>query len=402
MRSVLSRVLPLAQRFVEAGHRVHLVGGVVRDLVLGRDSVDLDLTTDARPAQTKGVVGGWADDVWSQGERFGTIGCRHGADVFEITTYRADAYDPASRKPIVEFGHTLEGDLVRRDFTINAMALDPLDAVLVDPHGGRDDLAARVLRTPGPPDVSFDDDPLRMLRAARFVARFDLTPTDGLLGSMRERVERIDIVSAERIHDELLKLLGGPDPASGLELLDDVGLLARVVPEAVVEPEVLAAIAPRAWWRLAAVLRLVEPEPLRARLQALRSSRADVAAVTCLVAATRSVLEGPPAPADADIRRLAVDAGEHVDGVRTLVRAVDPVRGEALDAAWDDLTGREDLHAEPLLDGAAVQRALDVTPGREVGEALAFLEELRIERGPLPREVQLALLREWWGSQTSR
>ena len=290
---MLDRVAPLAERFVDAGHRVHLVGGVVRDLVLGRDSVDLDLTTDARPEQTKAIVGRWADDVWSQGERFGTIGCRHDGDVFEITTYRADAYDPASRKPIVEFGDSLEGDLVRRDFTINAMALDPVDGSLVDPHDGRGDLAARVLRTPGPPNVSFDDDPLRMLRAARFVARFGLVPAEELLVSMRQRVERIDIVSAERIHDELMKLLGGPDPAIGLALLDEVGLLGRVAPEAVVEPEVLAAIDPDPLWRWAAVLRYAEPDALRRRLQAVRSSKAEVTAVTRLVALSRSVLSGP-------------------------------------------------------------------------------------------------------------
>ncbi len=399
MRSVLHRVTPLAQGFVDAGHRVHLVGGVVRDLVLGRASVDLDLTTDALPAQTKALVSGWADDVWSQGERFGTIGCRHADDIFEITTYRADAYDPTSRKPIVEFGHTLEGDLVRRDFTINAMALDPLDASLVDPHGGQRDLAERVLRTPGPPDVSFDDDPLRMLRAARFVARFGLSPTDALLASMRRHVERIDIVSAERIHDELLKLLGGPDPAVGLDLLDDVGLLGRVLPEAVVEPEVLSRVGPQALWRLAAVLRHADPEPLRRRLQTLRTSKADVATVARLVTVTRSVLGGPSSFADAEVRRIVVDAGDHLDGVRTLVRAVEPGRGEALDAAWSELSAREDLRAAPSIDGAGVQEALGVAPGRAIGEALAFLEELRIEHGPLPEGEQLDRLRAWWAER---
>ncbi|MEO1065462.1 MAG: hypothetical protein AAFZ07_28940, partial [Actinomycetota bacterium] len=313
---VLDRVTPLAERFRTADRRVHLVGGVVRDLVLGRSSVDLDLTTDARPAQIKALVSGWADDVWSQGERFGTIGCRHGDDVYEITTYRADAYDPASRKPVVEFGDTLEGDLVRRDFTINAMALDPTSAELVDPHDGRRDLEEGVLRTPGPPDVSFDDDPLRMLRAARFVARFGLVPTDELLASMRRHAPRLGIVSAERIHDELLKLLDGPDPAVGLRVLDEQGLLELFLPEADVDAVVLGRLDDPIG-RLAGLLRHAPVDALRARLSTLRASKAEAAAVVRTVSGARGALAAP-AIDPSMLRRLALDARESIDGVRAL------------------------------------------------------------------------------------
>ncbi|MEM8905648.1 MAG: CCA tRNA nucleotidyltransferase [Actinomycetota bacterium] len=399
VRDVLTRVAPLAERFHGVGRRVHLVGGVVRDLLIGRPADDLDLTTDARPDETKRLVSGWADDVWSQGERFGTIGCRRGDDVFEITTYRAEDYDPTSRRPVVEFGDTLEGDLVRRDFTINAMALDPLDGSLVDPHGGRGDLAAGILRTPGPPDVSFDDDPLRMLRAARFVARFGLTPDDALLGSMRRHAPRLDIVSAERIHDELLKLLGGPDPAAGLGLLAEVGLLERFLPEAVVDDAVLARLRPDPLLRLAALVRQTDRDRLLRRARALRMSKDETSTLVRLVSVGSSALVHDAPFDDRAVRRLAVAAGTRLDEVRELVRAVDPHRGAAVDAAVDDLAAREDLHPDRVVDGAAVQRALGIAPGREIGEALRFLDQLRIEHGPLAEADQLARLREWWSAR---
>ena len=244
---VLRELDPLAARFRAAGHRLYLVGGTVRDLLVdsGRSDFDLDLTTDARPPQIKACLEGWADAIWNQGEKFGTIGA-HRVDettgekrVFEITTFRAEAYTDDSRKPHVVFADDVHTDLSRRDFTVNAMALEltgttgdgPAMPELVDPFDGARDLAQRVLRTPLGPEVSFSDDPLRMLRAARFIARYRLEPTDGLRAAVREMASRLEIVSAERIRDELDKLIVVDHPTDGLWFLVETGLAEQFLPE---------------------------------------------------------------------------------------------------------------------------------------------------------------------------
>src|SRR5690606_9108526 len=234
---VLAEVRPLAARFEEAGHRVYLVGGIVRDLVLGRPlSGDIDLTTDARPEETVAVAKGWADAIWDQGARFGTIGLKKGDTTFEVTTHRAEAYSADSRKPEVSFASDVDADLSRRDFTVNAMALRVTGAAgeepeLIDPFGGVADLAAGVLRTPLSPEESFTDDPLRMLRAARFIAGYGLQPDPERLAAVRRYVGRLEIVSAERIRDELCKLMVVEDPTAGLWFLVDTGIADIVLPE---------------------------------------------------------------------------------------------------------------------------------------------------------------------------
>ncbi|WP_289018688.1 CCA tRNA nucleotidyltransferase [uncultured Ornithinimicrobium sp.] len=231
----LTPTLPLlteiGRRFADAGHEVALVGGPVRDAFLGRSSPDLDLTTSARPEQIEAVLAGWADSTWDVGREFGTIGARRGPDTLEITTYRADAYEPGSRKPLVAFGDNLEDDLVRRDFTVNAMALRLPDMVFVDPYDGLADLAAGRLRTPTTPQISFGDDPLRMMRAARFAAQLGLVPAAEVLAAMEGMASRLSIVSAERVRDELVKLLLADDPRAGLEIMVDTGLADEVLPE---------------------------------------------------------------------------------------------------------------------------------------------------------------------------
>lgn len=228
-------VLPLlsevGSRFVDAGHEIALVGGPVRDAFLGRVSPDLDFTTSASPEQTHAILAGWADANWDVGRLFGTIGARKGKHVIEVTTYRADAYDRASRKPVVAFGDNLLDDLVRRDFSVNAMAMRLPSLEFVDPHSGLADLAARVLRTPGPPEVSFADDPLRMMRAARFVSQLGFTAAPEVVAAMTEMGASLDIVSAERIRDEFVKLIMGPGPRQGLALFVETGLAEHVVPE---------------------------------------------------------------------------------------------------------------------------------------------------------------------------
>ena len=231
----LAPVLPLlteiGERFVAAGHEVALVGGPVRDAFLGRTSPDLDFTTDATPEQTEKVLRGWGDAHWDVGRAFGTIGARKGNTIIEVTTYRADAYDRTSRKPEVAFGESLADDLVRRDFTVNAMALRLPGLEFVDPHDGLGDLAARVLRTPGTPQASFSDDPLRMMRAARFVAQLGFALAPEVDAAIRDMAGRLEIISAERIHDELVKLLLAPDPKPGLRVLVDTGLADHMLPE---------------------------------------------------------------------------------------------------------------------------------------------------------------------------
>ena len=231
----LAPVLPLlsevGSRFVDAGHEIALVGGPVRDAFLGRVSPDLDFTTSASPEQTHAILAGWADANWDVGRLFGTIGARKGKHVIEVTTYRADAYDRASRKPVVAFGDNLLDDLVRRDFSVNAMAMRLPSLEFVDPHNGLADLAARLLRTPGPPEVSFADDPLRMMRAARFVSQLGFTAAPEVVAAMTEMGASLDIVSAERIRDEFVKLIMGPGPRQGLALFVETGLAEHVVPE---------------------------------------------------------------------------------------------------------------------------------------------------------------------------
>ena len=231
LRPALPLLTEVGERFAAAGHELALVGGPVRDAFLGRTSPDLDFTTSARPEQIEQVLADWADTVWDVGRDFGTIGARRGDQTLEITTYRADAYDEDSRKPVVAFGDTLEGDLVRRDFTVNAMALRLPDLLFVDPHDGLGDLARGVLRTPHTPEISFSDDPLRMMRAARFAAQLGLVPAPEVLEAMTGMASRLSIVSAERVRDELVKLLLAPDPRAGLEVMVDTGLADEVLPE---------------------------------------------------------------------------------------------------------------------------------------------------------------------------
>ena len=228
---VLPLLTELGSRFVVAGHEIAVVGGPVRDAFLGRVSPDLDLTTSATPDQTQAILAGWADNHWDVGRAFGTIGARKGTHVIEVTTYRADAYDRVSRKPVVAFGDNLLDDLVRRDFAINAMAMRLPSLEFVDPHDGLADLERRVLRTPGTPELSFGDDPLRMMRAARFVSQLGFTASPAVVAAMTEMAPSLEIVSAERVREEFVKLMMGSAPRQGLALFVDTGLAGHVLPE---------------------------------------------------------------------------------------------------------------------------------------------------------------------------
>ena len=455
LRPILDETRPLAARFTDAGHRVYLVGGIVRDLLLGRSlsDPDIDLTTDARPDETKRLVAGWADAVWTQGERFGTIGVRKGDRTFEITTHRAEVYVPDSRKPDVAFADAVEVDLSRRDFTVNAMAVALPEPALIDPFDGVADLAAGRLRTPLAPEVSFTDDPLRMMRAARFVAGYGLRPDDGLVAAVEQLHGRLEIVSAERIRDEFDKLLVVEDPSAGLWFLHDTGLFGEFLPEIPalrleqdpihrhkdVLTHTIAVVAntrPRLIVRLAALLHdigkpktrsigrggvsfhhheVVGARMARDRMQALRYPSDVVEQVQRLVflhLRFHGYRDGDGGWTDAAVRRYARDAGDLLDELNELTRCDCTTRNEKrarllaarMDALEDriaELREREELEAmRPDLDGRAVMEHLGIPPGRAVGEALSFLLELRLDEGPLGEEEAYRRLDEWWATRS--
>ena len=450
----------LAGRFADAGHEFALVGGPVRDAFLGREVSDLDFTTDATPDQILAIVSPVADAHWDIGREFGTIGARLGDAIVEITTYRSDAYDGATRKPQVEFGTSLDDDLGRRDFTINAMALRLPDRVLVDPSGGVEDLLARVLRTPGSPHVSFGDDPLRMMRAARFTAQLGFTLDPAALAAARELAPSIDRISRERVSDELRKLMLAHGASDGIRILVDTGVAERVLPEVpalrleideharhkdVYEHSLTAldrAIvlererghAPSLVLRLAVLLhdigkpatRRIEPDGavtfhhhdvLGAKLAAkrLRELRFDNDTVKAVAELIRLHLrffgysEGQWS--DAAVRRYVRDAGDLLEWLHILSRADVTTRNQrkatTLARAYDDLEARiatlaeeEELAAiRPDLDGEQIMAILGLRPGREVGEAYRFLLELRLDEGALGEAEAESRLRAWWASR---
>jgi poly(A) polymerase len=452
LQPVLADVGPLAERFGAAGHRLYLVGGIVRDLVLGRlrPEADLDLTTDARPPETRAVLDGWADAVWSQGEAFGTVGARKGGATFEITTHRAEAYREDSRKPHVVYADDVIEDLSRRDFTVNAMALRLPDPELIDPYGGVADLAAGVLRTPLAPEVSFSDDPLRMMRAARFIAGYGLEPDPALVAAVHDLRGRLEIVSAERIRDELSKLLVVDDPSAGLWFLADTGLSDLFLPELRAmrleqDPihrhkdvlahtiAVVAKASPRLVLRLAALLHdvgkpktrsigpggvsfhhheVVGARMARDRLRELRYPSEVVADVSRLVFLhLRFHGYRDDVWTDAAVRRYARDGGPLLTDLNELTRCDCTTRNErkarmlaarmdALEARIAELREREELDAiRPDIDGNRVMELLGVGPGRVVGEALAMLLEARLDEGPLGEEEAERRLRAWWAER---
>lgn len=457
-------VSQLAGLFHEAGFELAIVGGTVRDAFLGRgltgDDVDLDFTTNATPDQTEAVLAPLGKTLWDAGRRFGTIGVRLGGYLCEITTYRSDSYDGTTRKPEVEFGDSLEADLTRRDFTVNAMALRVPELKLVDPTGGFDDLLAGRLRTPGGPEISFGDDPLRMLRGARFRAQlgFELDPEAA--EAARRMASSLEIVAAERVQQELAKLLLAPEPSAGIRVLVDTGLAERVLPEVpalrleideharhkdvyehsltaldrALELERTRGHEPDLVLRLAVLLhdigkpatRAIEPgggvtfhhhDVLGARLatkrlKALRFDKATIEAVALLIRLhLRFFGYAEGAWTDSAVRRYVRDAGDQLERLHILSRADVTTRNrrkaDRLAHAYDDLEARIAALAEeeelsrlrPDLDGEQIMGILGLKPGREVGEAYRFLMEARLDSGPLGPEEAERRLRSWWAER---
>ena len=446
-----SPVQQLARLLVDAGRQCYLVGGSVRDAFFDTELHDIDVTTDARPDEVERLVGPWADHVWLQGKRFGTVGASREGMRFEITTFRAEAYRPESRKPEVAYSDDIVTDLSRRDFTVNAMALRLPEPELVDPYDGAVDLAARRLRTPLSPDDAFLDDPLRMLRAARFVAQFGLTPDPELVAAIERHRHRLEIVSMERIRDELSKLLLVDDPTAGLWFLAETGLADEFLPELNAmrleqdpihtHKDVLAhTIAvvrntrPELVVRLGALFHDVGKPKTRSfasgavsfhhhevvgarmteeRLRALKYPNEVVDDVTQLVYLhLRFHGYGEnDGWTDAAVRRYVRDAGALLDQLNQLTRADctsrNKARAEALQQRMDDLVRRigelreqEELDAiRPDLDGNQVMDLLGVGPGPVVGRALAYLLEMRLDEGPLAEDEARRRLTDWWAQQ---
>jgi poly(A) polymerase len=442
----------LAERFAAAGHRLYLVGGVVRDAVLGRmaDDADLDFTTDARPEETEAVIAGWADAVWDQGRRFGTIGAMRAGRRLEITTHRAEAYHPDSRKPDVVFAQAVEADLARRDFTVNAMALSLPDLTLFDPFDGVADLAALRLRTPLSPEESFTDDPLRMMRAARFIAGYGLVPDEELTAAVVTLRARLDIVSDERIRDELDKLMVVERPGEGLWWLVKTGLAEEFLPELPAlaleqdpihrHKDVLAhtiavveKTSPDRLLRLAALFHdvgkpktrsfgtrgtvtfhhheVVGARMTRDRMRALRYSSDDVEVVSRLVDLHLRFHTYRMGWTDSAVRRYVRDAGPLLPLLNELTRCDcttrNAAKARALARRMDELVDRiaelqakEELAAiRPDLDGNDIMTRLRLKPGRDVGAALSFLLELRLEEGPLGPDEAGRRLDAWWADR---
>jgi poly(A) polymerase len=449
----------LGRLFASSGHELSLVGGPVRDVFLDRSPGDLDLTTDATPARVLEIINGWADNFWTIGIEFGTVGMRKGSQVFEITTYRSEQYARRSRKPGVEYGKSLTDDLSRRDFTVNAMAARLPGHELVDPFGGLADLRRKVLRTPGPPEVSFSDDPLRILRAARFTAQMGFTVAPETRAAMTELAPRLSIVSAERISAELSKLLLSPlpgGPRRGIALLVDTGVADQVLPEIpklrleldehfrhkdvylhsltvldqAIELEDRYQLEPDLVLRLAALLHDIgKPKTrtrlpggkvafhhhdvkgakmARARLTALRFPRDVVADVSRLVELhLRFHGYGTGEWTDSAVRRYVRDAGPLLTRLHALTRADCTTRNAAkaqrLARAYDSLEDRIAVLAEreelasirPDLDGDEIMRILGIPPGPLVGKARSHLLELRLEHGPLGAERATQELLDW-------
>ncbi|HEX4220384.1 MAG TPA: CCA tRNA nucleotidyltransferase [Acidimicrobiales bacterium] len=458
LQPLVEATAELSELFRAAGHSLYLVGGSVRDAIMAGDAAtdqpldhDLDFTTDARPDDIEAIVSGWADAVWTQGRRFGTIGSKRGDQTYEITTHRAEAYHPDSRKPEVAFGDSVEDDLSRRDFTINAMALRLPDMELIDPFDGLADLAARRLRTPLDPEVSFADDPLRMLRAARFIARLGLEPTPELLEAVQAGHGRLSIVSAERIRDELDKMVMVPVPSVALWFVVRTGLAAEFLPELpglALEQDpihrhkdvlahtlaVMDKTGPDRMLRLAALFHDVGKPKTRAfgdggvtfhhhevvgarmtreRMTALRYPKDEVDIVTELVELHLRFHTYRLGWTDRAVRRYVRDAGPLLDRLNELTRCDcttrNAAKARALGRRMDELETRiavlreqEELDAlRPDLDGTQIMDQLGIAPGRDVGAALSFLLELRLEEGPLGEEEARRRLQAWWDGRAA-
>ena len=467
IRSLIERAplaSSLAHAFKTKGYTLALVGGPVRDALLGRLGNDLDFTTNALPQETKKILNEWAENVWDIGIAFGTVAGKRGDTTVEVTTYRSEKYDSDSRKPEVEYGKEILGDLSRRDFTVNAMALELTSnqPEFIDPFNGLQDLSKKILRTPVLPNDSFNDDPLRMMRAARFASQLDFEIAPEVLTSMKDLAPRMSIISAERIRDEFTKILMSPNPRTGITILVDTGIADIVIPEipklrlevdehhhhkdvyehsitvleqAIMQEDRLGG--PNLVIRLAALLHdigkpktrnfiegggvsfhhheIVGSRLVKKRLQELRFDGETTEAVEVLTALhLRFHGYGDGEWSDSAVRRYVRDAGDLLIHLHVLTRADCTTRNKAkatrLSKVYDSLEARIDVLMEqeelskirPDLDGAQVMQILNLKPSRDVGAAMDFLMDLRLDQGPVGAEKATEELLTWWKNRTTK
>ena len=397
---LVHRVGSLSKRFVAAGWGFFVVGGVVRDLLLGKRSGDIDITTDAHPGETASILGDWGDAVWDQGARFGTIGARCGDTVVEVTTHRSEQYEQTSRKPQVKFSGAIEDDLARRDFTVNSMAIEFPSWRLVDPFNGREHLEKGVLSTPLGPRTAFSEDPLRMLRAARFTAGYGLTPDEEVEEAIANIAERLAIVSKERINDEMSKFLVVDKPGAGVSLLERTGLIPQIFPEAsnceAIRPDVLDLVKPDLVTRWAALLWPVarNPELVRSLLNDLRVSKSISAQVAGIVAASErltQVVDVTPS----SIRRALHAIRPNTAAAVALLEAYGQAPPHEVLVAMHRLEAEEGTQRFKVpLDGFEVAELIG-KEGPDVGATLTRLMEHRLDSGPLSKEEAIALVLDW-------
>lgn len=410
-KEILEETSELAERFIFLGYEVYLVGGSIRDLMRGVDlteKTDLDICTSAHPKDTKALLKGMVQNLWAVGERFGTIGCVYNNRTYEITTFRKEAYPAGSRKPQVKFGDDVLEDLMRRDFTINAMALRLPDGELIDPHNGAEDLANKYLRTPMDPKILFNEDPLRMQRAARFEAQLELTPAPEVLSAMEELADRLDIVSKERQIDEFRRLVCLPDPTTGLERLSETGLLKKVLPDLeIADFSKVKELDAEFQLRLAGLLlssqEILQPNfPL---LSQLKLSKADVRAVRHLIELANLVLQIPDSTQDVTFettlesaRYISIEAKTEQcwKQVLDLARLFNPDVVDQLTKQFEKLCEEvgDPFVVELPLSSAEIMKIFDMRSGPALGEAIGFLKKLYLKKGKLTKQQAVAELKE--------
>lgn len=401
-----SLIVPVTEKFLAAKHNLFLVGGVVRDALVNEKMVspDLDLTTDATPDQIRALVEPLADAVWLQGEKFGTIGLSFRDLRMEITTHRSESYISSSRKPSVIFSLNIEDDLSRRDFTINAMAIEADNGNFLDPFNGKSDLENRVLKTPLDPYESFNDDPLRMLRAARFIARYDLAPVQEIIDTAKELAERILIVSPERIREELFKLLSLHNPQKGFEFLEEIDLLKKVFPFDIssnikILDKTFSVLKPNApVMRLSVLVNGVSRKEISKFVKNLRMSKDEMRKIESIAVFLNKVSEGPKSKkwSHEEIRRLIDLTNWGVQDSISLIEASDLNKADFL-YSLDELSSLEDLTSfESVLTSQEVMELLDLNPGPVVGEILTWLKEIRLKEGLITSdEAKTRVLNKW-------
>ena len=403
---IVNTAADLTNLFKDNGFRLYFVGGIVRDLLLGYkpDVQDLDCTTDASPKEIKRIVQPIADAVWLQGERFGTVGMRVNGTNYEITTHRAEAYVDDSRKPVVNFSTNLSDDLIRRDFTVNAMAVDTETGELFDPYEGVKDLEEMTLRTPMDPEESFTDDPLRILRAARFIAAYGFSPTGDLLQAAQKISERLNIVSIERIRDEIFRLLSVEDPRLGLKFLSTSKTASYVFPE-------VFELSEEQQEMLFNQVSLVEAEPLMrlavfkemipdSRLRSFRLSSKELVYVEKIRNALVLLEKNDQNDwSDAKFRRLAFDTEGALDDVVRIWERIFPKNLTVINELKRLNEAGEFTTFEPFFDGETIMNELGIEPGPDVGTVTDWLINLRIEEGSLSEEQVKQKLHVWWGQK---